>query len=106
MSETKKKPVRCEPKSYFVAWDSRGNEHVILNVIDVKGMRFNTETLGYGGFFEWCDRMNKTHKQARCPTCSLWSIWLPRKGKDHGKAPIHGEIGCGCLNCISERSHR
>lgn len=23
----------------------------------------------------WADRMSKTHKQVRCATCGLWTIW-------------------------------
>lgn len=35
---------------------------------------------GYAEFHEWCKKMSKTHKQARCPVCNRWAIWIP-KGK-------------------------
>lgn len=30
---------------------------------------------GYTDFFEWCDKMAKTHRQRRCEHCGLFGIW-------------------------------
>lgn len=86
-------------KSYYILRDSLGKAYIFLHVIDIKAIRF-TDRLGYLEFFDWCAAMNKTHRQAPCPQCRRFTVWLPRKGKDHSKAPIHGEITCGCLNCL------
>jgi hypothetical protein len=34
---------------------------------------------GYLAWHEWAERMNKTHRQIRCPSCHLFAIWVPRK---------------------------
>jgi hypothetical protein len=34
----------------------------------------------------WAEVKNKTHVQQQCPTCHLWTIWVPRKAK--AKMPI------------------
>lgn len=33
---------------------------------------------GYVQWHEWAERMEKTHKQKRCPSCGFWAIWVPR----------------------------
>lgn len=33
---------------------------------------------GYVAFFEWCDRMAKTHVQEKCTRCGLWKVWRKR----------------------------
>ena len=33
---------------------------------------------GYVSWHEWAKRKGKTHKQHRCPTCGLLSIWRPK----------------------------
>lgn len=33
---------------------------------------------GYLAWHEWAEKMSKTHKQKRCPTCGLWTIWEPK----------------------------
>lgn len=30
-------------------------------------------------FFDWCQKMRKTHTQHQCPTCGFWVIWEPKK---------------------------
>jgi hypothetical protein len=34
---------------------------------------------GYIEFFNWCDEMNKTHKQIQCPVCGLYEVWIKRR---------------------------
>lgn len=34
---------------------------------------------GYIQHAAWAERMLKTHKQSRCPTCGLWAIWTPKE---------------------------
>ena len=33
---------------------------------------------GYIMWHEWAEKMEKTHKQERCPTCGFWQVWVPR----------------------------
>lgn len=30
---------------------------------------------GYIAFFEWCDKMARTHTQRKCTMCGLWKVW-------------------------------
>ena len=32
----------------------------------------------YGAASEWAEKMAKTHKQERCPTCGYWALWEPK----------------------------
>jgi len=34
---------------------------------------------GYIQWDTWANKMSKTHRQARCPTCGFWSIWVPKE---------------------------
>lgn len=34
---------------------------------------------GYIEWHDWAERMTKTHVQKQCPTCGLWSWWVPIK---------------------------
>jgi len=34
---------------------------------------------GYVAWFEWSYQMSKTHKQIRCKTCNLFTIWVKKK---------------------------
>lgn len=33
---------------------------------------------GYFAWFDWAARMAKTHRQVRCPGCTLFAIWVPK----------------------------
>jgi hypothetical protein len=34
---------------------------------------------GYLAWHSWAQMMSKTHRQERCPTCGLWTIWRPKR---------------------------
>ena len=36
---------------------------------------------GYLGWFEWAERMNKTHRSTMCGGCKRYLIWVPRKSR-------------------------
>jgi len=49
---------------------------------------------GYVSWFEWAGRMQRTHRQTRCPGCRLYKIWAPRKPLDlapRGECEVCGE---------------
>ena len=31
---------------------------------------------GYSNWHDWAEIMNKTHKQIRCESCGLFTIWI------------------------------
>lgn len=33
---------------------------------------------GYVAWHEWAAMMAETHRQARCPTCGLYAVWVPK----------------------------
>lgn len=33
---------------------------------------------GYLAWHAWADKMGKTHKTRKCPTCGMWAIWEPK----------------------------
>ncbi|HEY3259615.1 MAG TPA: hypothetical protein VGJ95_04990 [Pseudonocardiaceae bacterium] len=37
---------------------------------------------GYSEWFDWAERMSRTHDQVRCPGCGRFSIWEPIVGVD------------------------
>jgi hypothetical protein len=37
---------------------------------------------GYGGWFEWAERMSETHDQEECPGCGRLKIWTPKETID------------------------
>lgn len=37
------------------------------------------EPSGYVAWFEWAEKLNKTHEQKQCPTCGLYTYWVPRR---------------------------
>ena len=40
---------------------------------------------GYLAWHDWAEKMTKTHKQVRCPVCTLYEIWIrrePREGRN------------------------
>jgi hypothetical protein len=58
---------------------------------------------GYLERHEWARQMLRTHKQTRCPQCSLWVVWVPQCA---GAKPIPPEsVRCGCFNCMMEKTN-
>lgn len=43
-----------------------------------EGRFYRSEPSGYVAWFDWADRMGKTHHQESCPGCGRSSVW--RKG--------------------------
>jgi hypothetical protein len=33
----------------------------------------------YSVWYEWAERMHKTHKQVPCKTCGIHAIWVPKR---------------------------
>jgi hypothetical protein len=74
--------------------DTLGNE-IPLRIRYVKGKPVpahpedcEPHTAGPGGYlawFEWVQRMQRTHTQRQCRGCGLWAVWEPRReGDDSG----------------------
>lgn len=36
---------------------------------------------GYLNWHDWAKKMSKTHRQTKCPDCSKYVVWVPKKGK-------------------------
>jgi len=45
----------------------------------------------YFGWYAYAERMSKTHRQQRCPTCGLWAIWV-RKAPKATRAAVNAVI--------------
>ena len=38
-------------------------------------------------WYEWVERMFRTHDQRACVGCGLWVIWVPRRRRRTGQLP-------------------
>lgn len=38
---------------------------------------------GHEARMRWLRKQSKTHKQACCPACGLWAVWIPREKPSH-----------------------
>lgn len=43
------------------------------------GRFYRDEPHGYVAWFEWAERMGKTHEQHRCPGCDRLTIWRRKR---------------------------
>jgi hypothetical protein len=46
----------------------------------------------YHEWQEWCEVASKTHRQVRCPACSLWAIWMPKAEADAYERRVMAEM--------------
>jgi hypothetical protein len=37
-----------------------------------------SEPSDYIHWHEWARKKSKTHKQTKCPTCGLYTVWIPK----------------------------
>jgi len=33
---------------------------------------------GYLAWHAWAEKMSKTHRQAKCPSCGFWAVWYEK----------------------------
>ncbi len=36
---------------------------------------------GYLQWHDWAEKMSRTHRSTRCPTCGFYAVWLPKVPK-------------------------
>lgn len=41
--------------------------------------RHTSSPSGYLAWHEWAERMSKTHRCQRCPTCGFYAVWTPKE---------------------------
>lgn len=59
---------------------------------------------GYLAWHAWAEKMSKTHKQERCPTCGCWVMWVKKKSKCYCGAVLpEGWEGDICDSCHYEQ---
>jgi hypothetical protein len=45
----------------------------------------------YHEWYEWAEVCGKTHRQVRCPACSLFKIWMPKASASAYEARVLAE---------------
>jgi hypothetical protein len=59
---------------------------------------------GYGAWFDWAERMARTHVQVRCPGCGLYKVWRPFlcEGRDLRVRPAQQMAVCDGTSRLAE----